>query len=111
MKFFAIAGVAVSVLSAVALSTPADAQQWPARQVRLIVPYPAGGNVDSAARIIADRLQAKLGQPFIVENKAGAGGLIAGEAFAKVGARRLHLVRRRQRPGAVRARNRQARRL
>ena len=84
MKFFAIAGVAVSVLSAVALSTPADAQQWPARQVRLIVPYPAGGNVDSAARVIADRLQAKLGQPFIVENKAGAGGLIAGEAFAKM---------------------------
>ena len=66
------------------MSTPADAQQWPARQVRLIVPYPAGGNVDSAARVIADRLQAKLGQPFIVENKAGAGGLIAGEAFAKM---------------------------
>src|SRR5262245_53385971 len=77
MKFFAIAGVAVSALFAASLSTPADAQQWPARQVRLIVPYPAGGNVDSAARVIADRLQAKLGQPFIVENKAGAGGLIA----------------------------------
>ena len=84
MKFFAIAGVAVSALFAAALSTPADAQQWPARQVRLIVPYPAGGNVDSAARVIADRLQKKLGQPFIVENKAGAGGLIAGEAFAKM---------------------------
>ena len=84
MKFFAIAGVAVSALFTVALNTPADAQQWPARQVRLIVPYPAGGNVDSAARVIADRLQAKLGQPFIVENKAGAGGLIAGEAFAKM---------------------------
>ncbi|HVQ66119.1 MAG TPA: tripartite tricarboxylate transporter substrate-binding protein, partial [Bradyrhizobium sp.] len=83
MKFFAIAGVAVSALFSVALSAQADAQQWPARQVRLIVPYPAGGNVDSAARVIADRLQAKLGQPFIVENKAGAGGLIAGEAFAK----------------------------
>ena len=84
MKFFAIAGVAVSALFTVALSAPADAQQWPTRQVRLIVPYPAGGNVDSAARVIADRLQTKLGQPFIVENKAGAGGLIAGEAFAKM---------------------------
>src|SRR5438105_13610370 len=83
MKFFAIAGVAVSVLSAASISTPADAQQWPARQVRLIVPYPAGGNVDSAARVIADRLPAKLGQPLSVENKAGAGGLIAGEACAK----------------------------
>jgi tripartite-type tricarboxylate transporter receptor subunit TctC len=51
--------------------------------VKLIVPYPAGGNVDGAARIIADKLQTTLGQPFIVENKAGAGGLIAGEAFAR----------------------------
>jgi len=84
MKFFAIASVAVSALFTVALNAPASAQQWPTRQVRLIVPYPAGGNVDSAARVIADRLQAKLGQPFIVENKAGAGGLIAGEAFAKM---------------------------
>ena len=83
MKFFAIAGVAVALFDG-ALNTPAAAQQWPARNVRLIVPYPAGGNVDSAARIIADKLQERLGQPFIVENKAGAGGLIAGEAFAKV---------------------------
>jgi len=66
MKFFAIAGVAVSALFTVALHAPAVAQEWPARQVRLIVPYPAGGNVDSAARVIADRLQAKLGQTFIV---------------------------------------------
>ena len=52
MKFYAIAGVALSALFAASLGTPADAQQWPARQVRLIVPYPAGGNVDSAARVI-----------------------------------------------------------
>ena len=58
-------------------------QQWPARTVKLVVPYPPGGNVDGAARIIADKLQGALGQPFIVENKAGAGGLIAGEMFAK----------------------------
>lgn len=83
MRFLAIAGVAVTAMFAVSLSTPAGAQQWPARSVRLIVPYPAGGNVDGAARVIADKLQAKLGQPFIVENKAGAGGLIAAEAFAK----------------------------
>jgi tripartite-type tricarboxylate transporter receptor subunit TctC len=83
MKFFAIAGVAVSALLATSLSTPADAQQWPARQVRLMVPYPAGGNVDGAARVIAEKLQTMLGQTFIVENKSGAGGLIAGEAFSK----------------------------
>jgi tripartite-type tricarboxylate transporter receptor subunit TctC len=47
------------------------------------VPYPAGGNVDGAARINADKLQGALGQTFVIENKAGAGGLIAGEMFAK----------------------------
>jgi tripartite-type tricarboxylate transporter receptor subunit TctC len=82
MKIFALAGVAITALAAV-LSTPVAAQQWPARSVKLIVPYPAGGNVDGAARIVADKLQTMLGQPFIVENKAGAGGLIAGEAFAR----------------------------
>jgi len=73
---------AVAALAAM-LAGAAAAEQWPARNVRLIVPYPAGGNVDTAARIVADKLQERLGQPFIVENKAGAGGLIAGEAFAK----------------------------
>ncbi len=83
MKIFTLASLAFTALLTAALSHPAAAQQWPARSVKLIVPYPAGGNVDGAARIVADRLQTMLGQPFIVENKAGAGGLIAGEAFAK----------------------------
>lgn len=77
--------VLTAVVAALAamLAGGAAAEQWPARTVKLIVPYPAGGNVDTAARIVADKLQERLGQPFIVENKAGAGGLIAGEAFAK----------------------------
>ncbi|MHC2498502.1 tripartite-type tricarboxylate transporter receptor subunit TctC [Bradyrhizobium barranii subsp. barranii] len=74
--------IAIAAAAAM-LAGPASGQQWPARSVKLIVPYPAGGNVDSAARIVADKLQEKLGQPFIIENKAGAGGMIAGEAFAK----------------------------
>ena len=74
--------IAIAAVTAM-LAGPALAQQYPARSVKLIVPYPAGGNVDSAARIVADKLQEKLGQPFIIENKAGAGGMIAGEAFAK----------------------------
>jgi tripartite-type tricarboxylate transporter receptor subunit TctC len=65
------------------LTRTAAAQNWPERSVRLVVPYPPGGNVDGAARIIANKLQEKLGQPFVVENKAGAGGLIAGEMVAK----------------------------
>ena len=50
---------------------------WPEKPVHLIVPYPPGGNVDLAARIVADGLEAELGQPFVVENRAGAGGMIA----------------------------------
>jgi len=73
----------VAAAFAAMLAGSASAQEWPSRNVKLMVPYPAGGNVDTAARIVADRLQEKLGQPFIIENKAGAGGLIAGEAFAK----------------------------
>src|SRR5262249_43290051 len=77
-SYFAIACAVTAILA-----TPAAAQQWPARTVRVVVPYPAGGNVDGAARIVANKLQEILGQTFIVENKAGAGGLIAGEMFAK----------------------------
>ncbi|MDB5519270.1 MAG: hypothetical protein JWQ17_6028, partial [Tardiphaga sp.] len=79
MRFFAMA----CVVAAAWFAGPAAAEQWPARTVKLVVPYPAGGNVDGAARIVANKLQEALGQTFIVENKAGAGGLIAGEMFAK----------------------------
>lgn len=79
MRLFAFICVVVTAL----IGAPAVAQQWPARSVRLVVPYPAGGNVDGAARILANKFQEILGQPFIVENKTGAGGLVAGEAFAK----------------------------
>jgi tripartite-type tricarboxylate transporter receptor subunit TctC len=61
----------------------ANAQSWPDRTVKLVVPYPPGGNVDGAARIIGERLQAHFGQPFVIENKAGAGGLIGAESVAK----------------------------
>lgn len=62
---------------------PAAAQQWPERTIKIVVPYPAGGNVDGAARILADQLQSALGQPMVVENKAGAGGLVGSESVAK----------------------------
>jgi tripartite-type tricarboxylate transporter receptor subunit TctC len=65
------------------LAVPVLAQNWPERTIRLVVPYPPGGNVDGAARIVANRLQEKLGQPVVIENKAGAGGLIAGEMVVK----------------------------
>lgn len=58
------------------LNGAAQAQTWPDKPVRLIVPGPAGGGVDFVARTLAERLTAQLGQQFIVENKPGAAGLI-----------------------------------
>lgn len=71
-------------LAAVALATTMAAHaQWPDKPVRLVLPYPPGGNVDGAARIISEQLQQNFKQPFIVDNRPGAGGIIAGEFVAK----------------------------
>ena len=58
----------------------ADAQQWPSRSVKVVVPYGAGGVTDTMARVTADRLSKALGQNFIIENKVGAGGAIGIDA-------------------------------
>ena len=70
---------AVIVLAA----TGAQAQQWPARPVRIVVPYPAGGAVDIVTRVLADKLATQWGQPVVVDNKAGAGGLIGADGVSK----------------------------
>src|SRR5439155_8104532 len=61
----------------------AQAQGWPQKPVRILMPYAAGGNSDGMARIVAQRLTEKLGQSFVVENRAGANGAIASEAVAR----------------------------
>ena len=66
-----------------AFRTCAQAQDWPQRPVRILVPYAAGGNSDSMARISAQHLSDAFKQPFIVENRVGANGAIAGEAVAR----------------------------
>jgi tripartite-type tricarboxylate transporter receptor subunit TctC len=73
---------AVALLSA-CLPLVVAAQEWPTKPVRLVVPYPPGGNVDVAARTVAEELQKGLGQPVIVENRAGAGGMLAAEHVAR----------------------------
>jgi len=61
----------------------AHAQEWPARTVRIIVPFPPGGAADALPRIVADKLTAKWGQPFVVENRAGATGTIGAEMLSR----------------------------
>lgn len=65
------------VAAAVALSGHAVAQEWPTRPVKVVVPYGAGGLGDVNARMISDRLTKRLGQPFVIENRPGAGGTTA----------------------------------
>ena len=66
-----------------ALPRAALAQAWPARPLRLIVPFAPGGSVDAGARLLADSLGARVGQNVVVENRAGAGGAIGAEAVAR----------------------------
>ena len=61
----------------------AQAPEWPSRPVRFIVPYPPGGPTDIVGRIVAQSVQGPLGQPFVVENRAGANGLIGSEQAAR----------------------------
>jgi tripartite-type tricarboxylate transporter receptor subunit TctC len=68
---------------ALCLSNPAVAQSWPQRPVSVVVPQPAGNSPDVLCRVIADKLSRALGQQFVVENKAGAGGTIGADIVAK----------------------------
>jgi tripartite-type tricarboxylate transporter receptor subunit TctC len=67
------------ILLLLLLASPASADTWPTRAVRLIVPFAAGGPADTLARVIADKLSAQWGQPVVIENRAGAGGNIGAE--------------------------------
>ncbi|MFO0518997.1 MAG: Bug family tripartite tricarboxylate transporter substrate binding protein, partial [bacterium] len=73
----AFAGVFAAALAGNAMAQPA----WPAKPLRIVVPFAAGGSNDVFARAVADRLPAVLGQPVIVENRAGAGSA-TGTAYA-----------------------------
>ena len=79
MRFFT--GLTWSIL--LLCGVQAQAQEWPSRPLKIVVPFPAGGNTDAVARMMATRLQDVLGQAVTVENKAGAGGVIATDFVAK----------------------------
>src|SRR5579871_2072097 len=77
--------LAAALLAASALHgvAPADAQNYPNRPIKVVVPFPPGGPTDGMARIISDRLNAVLGQPIVVENRGGAGGGVGGKFVAE----------------------------
>jgi tripartite-type tricarboxylate transporter receptor subunit TctC len=69
----------LAVLASVLLAAPAAAQDWPNRNIRVVVPYPAGGPADFMGRLAAQKLQEKLGVSVVVENRSGASGTIGAE--------------------------------
>src|SRR5262245_48626672 len=73
----------VLALALALLATPAVAQDYPSRPVRIIVPFGPGGPADGAARLVGNVLQESMGQPFVVENRTGAGGVIGTLEAAK----------------------------
>lgn len=74
----------VTLLAALcAFATPASAQTWPSKPIRLVAPFAAGGGVDIAARLVGEKLQTILGQPILVENRGGAGAMIGADIVAK----------------------------
>jgi tripartite-type tricarboxylate transporter receptor subunit TctC len=83
---FRIDGRILPALYATALLATAEpvlAQSYPAKSVRVIVPSAPGGSVDTLGRLVAQKLSASLGQPFVVENRSGSGGVVGTEVVAK----------------------------
>jgi len=71
------------VIFFLSVPAPAAAQQYPSKPVRVVVPYPAGSTPDIVGRTLSSKLQEAFGQPFVVENRSGAGGNIGADAVAK----------------------------
>ncbi|UZE49460.1 tripartite tricarboxylate transporter substrate-binding protein [Rhodopseudomonas sp. P2A-2r] len=73
------------LLTTIALAScaAARADDWPPHNLRILVPFPAGGSSDTQARVIADELSKRLGRPVVVENKPGAGGNLAAAEAAR----------------------------
>ena len=74
---------ATMALTGLLLAVSAGAQTYPSKPIRVVVPWPAGGLVDVAARQLGQRMQTALGQPVVIDNKLGAGGNLGADLVAK----------------------------
>src|SRR5215470_19352787 len=77
---------ALTALGLFAVGSASCLADYPDKPIRLILPFPAGGTVDLVARLVTAKMAEDLGRPFVIENKAGAGGVIATDATAKAAA-------------------------
>jgi tripartite-type tricarboxylate transporter receptor subunit TctC len=84
----------IVVTIAILVAQDAAAQAWPAKPVRMIIAFAPGGGTDIAGRLIAKRLTETLGQSFVVENRAGAGGIIGAEFVLRTATTSSSLPRR-----------------
>ena len=87
-----VAVTTVMLASTLWPASPAQADDYPSRPIRLIVPFPVGGSSDNMGRMLSDKLATILKQPVVIENKAGAGGMIGTDAVAKSAADGYSLV-------------------
>jgi tripartite-type tricarboxylate transporter receptor subunit TctC len=78
-----ISFVRIVLVVVLAFALPVQAQVYPSKNIKLVVPYPPGSGVDTMARTIAEKFREKWGQPVIVDNRGGAAGIIGAEYFAK----------------------------
>jgi tripartite-type tricarboxylate transporter receptor subunit TctC len=83
MSMSKLAALALAMTAYALAPSGARAQAWPSRPVTMVVPFPAGGSADVLARAVAQDFSERLGQQFVVENRAGAGGNLGGAAVAK----------------------------
>src|SRR4051812_28245249 len=83
MRLFRYLGLLACIVAPLAAARSATAQDFPARPIRLVVAFPAGGPTDFVARLLADKLKGILGQSVLIENKAGANAAIGADYVAK----------------------------
>jgi tripartite-type tricarboxylate transporter receptor subunit TctC len=74
---------ALSALAGLMVPALAHAQAWPSKPIRVVVPFPPGGGIDTVARIVVPKMAESLGQPMVIDNRSGAGGTVGTEVVAR----------------------------